>query len=579
MYKEVLREFFSTYGKEKLFWVSAFIEIFRTIVARVYAVILISKVVSYASIGNFEEAKHQVMLFLIWMTISAMVGSIGVYLGHYIDNTVYGRLCIKLYGALTNKDMSFYRNSSTGELTTIFRDYVDSGLLISRFVRGNIIRDIIVLTLPTIILFNASFKVGLFALLLVITQLVYIFWSTKKASPYREASHVVYRKTNGVVADDILNIVAFKSAGAESENQKKIVKLRKNEHELFMKRRKVEVLLDLPRVLITIFFMSLVFYSALNNNSQTLAVEILVLSITYMFQLFRNITDIPDHLIQFDDYVTRMYPTLSIKGDKFQKIKDPIMPEPVTSNDASISIRNLKFSYDDDDNKNAIFDDFNLEVESGEHVGIVGLSGGGKSTLASLIMRFDDISSGHIFIGGQDIKSVKQSDLRKSIAYVPQEPLLFHRSIRDNIAYNIFDKTNNDIIRVAKIAHADEFISRLTHKYDTVVGERGIKLSGGQKQRIAIARAILKDSKIILFDEATSALDSESETIIQNALPEILKNKTAIVIAHRLSTVAKLDRILVIHDGKIEEQGTHQQLLKLNGRYAKLWQKQTIKLK
>jgi ATP-binding cassette subfamily B protein len=206
---------------------------------------------------------------------------------------------------------------------------------------------------------------------------------------------------------------------------------------------------------------------------------------------------------------------------------------------------------------------------------VVGLSGAGKSTLASLLLRFDEIDDGSIQIDGIDIRDVRQADLRQKIAYVPQEPLLFHRSIKENLQYIGNRPTSTKMIRAAKAAHAHEFISKLPRGYETLVGERGVKLSGGQKQRVVIARAILKDAPIMLFDEATSALDSESEKIIQQALPDIIGKRTAIVIAHRLSTVAGLDRIIVLHDGKIIEEGTHGQLLKLKGRYYSLWQKQT----
>jgi ATP-binding cassette subfamily B protein len=240
---------------------------------------------------------------------------------------------------------------------------------------------------------------------------------------------------------------------------------------------------------------------------------------------------------------------------------------------ASIEIQDLCFRYDGDGDY--IFKDFNLHIKGGEHVGIVGMSGAGKSTLASLLMRFDDISSGSITVDGVDIRSVTQSSLRQHIAYVPQEPVLFHRTVCENIAYHNPNASQEDIILAAKAAHAHEFITKLPSGYDTVVGERGVKLSGGQKQRVVIARAVLKNAAIILFDEATSALDSESEAIIQQALPNIIGKHTAIIIAHRLSTVARLDRIIVMHNGTIEQQGTHKQLLASKGRYYKLWLRQT----
>ncbi len=256
-------------------------------------------------------------------------------------------------------------------------------------------------------------------------------------------------------------------------------------------------------------------------------------------------------------------------------ILDPKKPEQIAIDKGAINFRNVEFSHNDDQDDEILFEDFSLDVASGQKVGLVGHSGSGKTTLIRLLLRFMDITKGSITIDGQDIRSVRQADLRKSIAYVPQEPLLFHRSLRENIAYGKPNATDEEITEAARKAHALEFIDKLPDKFETLVGERGVKLSGGQRQRIAIGRAILKDAPILVLDEATSALDSESEKLIQAALWELMKDRTAIVIAHRLSTIQRMDRIVVLEDGRIAEQGSHKELLEKDGIYAGLWAHQS----
>jgi ATP-binding cassette subfamily B protein len=232
--------------------------------------------------------------------------------------------------------------------------------------------------------------------------------------------------------------------------------------------------------------------------------------------------------------------------------------------------------YADDDNHTEVFKNLNLKVRSGEKVGLVGPSGGGKSTLTKLLLRFDDVKLGSIEIDGQNIAACSQKSLRQNIGYVPQEPLLFHRSIKENIGYGRIGATDKDILQAAKDAFAHEFIQSMPNGYDTFVGERGVKLSGGQRQRIAIARAMLKNAPILILDEATSALDSESEVLVQKALLKLMEGKTTIVVAHRLSTIQKMDRIIVLDKGNIVESGTHAELSKKkNGLYARLWSHQS----
>ncbi|QQR52440.1 ATP-binding cassette domain-containing protein [bacterium] len=246
----------------------------------------------------------------------------------------------------------------------------------------------------------------------------------------------------------------------------------------------------------------------------------------------------------------------------------------VTIRTGRVDFEQVVFGYDGQ-KRHQVFQGLDMHIEPGEKIGLVGTSGGGKTTITKLLLRLMDIQDGRILIDGHDIARLRQADVRRAISYVPQEPLLFHRSLQDNIAYGKPGATVRQIKQAAARAHAAEFIEQLPDGYQTLVGERGIKLSGGQRQRIAIARAMLKDAPILMLDEATSALDSESEKLIQAALVDLMQDRTAIVIAHRLSTIQRLDRIVVLEAGHIVEQGSHAELLSLGGVYAGLWAHQS----
>ncbi len=239
-----------------------------------------------------------------------------------------------------------------------------------------------------------------------------------------------------------------------------------------------------------------------------------------------------------------------------------------------IELVEIDFAYPEQADQ-ILFEKLSMKVRAGEKVGLVGHSGSGKTSFTKIMLRFMDLQGGQILIDGQDIAKVTQTSLRQNIAYVPQEPMLFHRSIADNIRYGNPSASDADVVKFAKMAHAHEFVKDLPNGYGTLVGERGVKLSGGQRQRVAIARAMLKDAPILLLDEATSALDSESELLIQDALWKLMERRTAIVIAHRLSTIQKMDRIIVMEDGKIVEEGSHKELLEKDGVYASLWKHQS----
>lgn len=254
------------------------------------------------------------------------------------------------------------------------------------------------------------------------------------------------------------------------------------------------------------------------------------------------------------------------------EIVDSAQAEELKIKKAAIKFNNVAFYYNNNQN---ILKNFNLEIKAGEKVGIVGSSGAGKSTLIKLISRYFDVKEGFVAINDRDIRDFTQDSLHKNIAVIPQDVCLFNRTIMDNIRYGDTDASDDEVVKAAKAASADKFIEQLPNSYQTRVGDRGVILSGGERQRIAIARAILKNAPILIFDEATSSLDSESEKYIQNSMKTLMKNKTVVAIAHRLSTLREMDRIIVMEKGKIIEEGTHLSLLRKKGRYAKLFKMQS----
>ncbi len=376
----------------------------------------------------------------------------------------------------------------------------------------------------------------------------------------------------GSYADAFVNIMNVKLFSAKHREMKMFAEV--TEHEKAKRDRAWGFAnwQNLFQGFMTVFlYSSVTFLSVYLWSKGKVTVGLIVLVQLYMDSVFDQLWNLGKSLTRLMKALTEMQEIVDI-FDTVPDILDPQKPEELQMNDGKLSFNAVSFNYEGNAD---VFTNFNLDVKPGERIGLVGHSGAGKSTITKLLLRFADVSGGSITVDGQDIRNVTQDDLRGVISYVPQESILFHRSIKENIAYGKPNATDEEIISAAQKAHAHEFISSLPKGYDTMVGERGVKLSGGERQRVAIARAMLKNAPILVLDEATSSLDSVSESYIQQAFDELMKGKTTIVIAHRLSTIQKMDRIIVLDSGAVAEEGTHKQLLRKKGIYADLWEHQS----
>jgi ATP-binding cassette subfamily B protein len=384
-----------------------------------------------------------------------------------------------------------------------------------------------------------------------------------------------HTRATGVVADTITNLTSIRSQATEDLEKEHVRELVARSVAADLRGRKVftGTRLQMESAL-GVFSWLAVFVGVLLALDHKAAAGAIYLILFYVQQAVGILEESFEHIRQSSRDLGRCAKFAGIMATDPEITDAPDAGELVVEKGA-IELRNLTFAYR---SGAPLFDHLDLEIEPGEHVGLVGSSGSGKTTLTKLLMRFMDVQGGAILVDGQDIAQVTQQSLRRNIAYVPQDPQLLHRTIAENIMYGLGELTEVDPVlveRVGRAAHVEEFVRNLPEGYDTIVGERGLKLSGGQRQRVAIAQAMAKQAPILLLDEATSALDSESETLVQDALWKLMRGVTAVVVAHRLATIARLDRIVVIEHGRIVETGTHAELLGVDGVYGRLWRHQS----
>jgi ATP-binding cassette subfamily B protein len=517
---------------------------------------------------------------LVWFGVFTALGGIVlwriiVFLVWKLENLVLRDIHQRIFAHMLELSAGFHSNRFGGSLVS------QANKLASSYIR---IADTTIFDLATLLLsfvFTAVIlipRAPVVAVLLIVFSILFMVVSVLATKNVRAMNAIEAAKNNiqtGFLADAITNVLAVKSFSA-------------GRYERTRYREATEDTRTAAENLMRANMKKDILFSSMTTTLEVGAVVIAITSVVLfnadvatVFLVASYATAISQRLWQFAQSTLRNYNRAIGDAREMTEIlgiqpgvKDPIKPERSRISRGAITLRNMTFAHEKNNN-DALFQKLDLEIASGEKIGLVGHSGSGKTSLTKLLLRFNDVDSGEVLIDGQNISHITQDDLRKAIAYVPQEPLLFHRSIRENIAYGQPDASDEAIHEAARKANAHEFIEQLAEGYDTLVGERGVKLSGGQRQRIAIARAILKDAPILILDEATSALDSESEKLIQDALRQLMQNRTSIVIAHRLSTVQKMDRILVMSNGNIVEEGTHKDLVNHGGIYASLWAHQS----
>jgi ATP-binding cassette subfamily B protein len=468
----------------------------------------------------------------------------------------------------------FYSNRFAGSIVSQVNKFASSFERLSDTVIWSIYKLIISVVFTVVILAKPA-PLYVFVLLFFSTIYTIILFKLKRNErPYNDAWAKAETKRTGQLADSVSNIITVKAYANEKVESKLFKK--EADHVLGRSMDTMQRVLNNERVTMTSqrainagAILAAIFLAA--HLSIPLGTVYLVL--IYTLSIIRRLWDLNSTIRNFNRVfgdARDMTEILDIQPG----VADAVDAKELVATRGDIKFKDVEFAYSEN-SKRPLFKDFNVHIKPGEKVGLIGRSGGGKTTMAQLILRFMDINSGEIVIDNQNIAAVQQLDLRKSVAYVPQEPLMFHRTVADNIRYGNIAAKEEEVVAVAKMANAHEFITSLPNGYDTLVGERGTKLSGGQRQRIAIARAMLKNAHILVLDEATSALDSESENLVQDALWKLMESRTAIVIAHRLSTIQKMDRILVLDKGKIVEEGSHKELLNKKEVYAGLWAHQS----
>jgi ATP-binding cassette, subfamily B, bacterial len=566
----------------KYFWkvvrnfkISFFTVIFGSIITvgfDIYIPLQFLKLWNVLSLNNFtfaSNAQNIIITIFILGFIRWGIRRTVEFSNFYFQANAMAGLREQAFSYMIGHSHSFFANNFGGSLTQKINKYARAfEKLMDKLVRDGI--PLVIRSVGTIIVIYSlvpkyAYILLVFCAVFLITALVY----TKFKLKYDVIAARADTKTTGALADSISNHSSIQLFAGHDFEVSRVGGVIQNQKKVTVFNWYLWGVLGSVQGLYALIVEFIIFWVAIGDWKMGLiTLPIMVLLQSYLGRLIENLWDFAGLVRTFYDGFADAQ-EMALVLDTPYSVDDKIINN-FKNIKGEVTFDNVTYIYDK--NKTKVFDNFSLVIPPGQKIAIVGSSGAGKSTFVNLLMRLFNTTSGRILIDEIDISSVSQKNLREQIAFVPQDPALFHRTLMENIRYGRRDATDEEVKEAAHLAHCDKFIDRLPFGYDTYVGERGTKLSGGERQRVAIARAILRNTPILVLDEATSALDSESEVLIQDALRNLIKNKTTIVIAHRLSTVRAMDRIIVIEDGKIIEDDNHDELInKDEGTYKKLW--------
>lgn len=571
--KEVFREYIREAARFPWLLSASFLAAILAQVASLASPLYMKQLFNIIAAGHPSSATESQLFALV--AIIAGISVIGwaaqraqTYSIVYLEANAMAHLYARAFDYLMRHSYQFFVSRFTGTLTR----------RVGRFAASfeTILDSVILNFFPTIffavgavgVLFLRNHVLGIALGAWVVIFVLFQMFVARLRQPLRVARAEADSKVSGTLADAVAN-------------QNTIALFSGTEHEAGLFGSAVEVwrkattrswtadeyIWSIQGFLMVVINIGLLYGAVIYWQKGMLTVGDFVLIQSYLLGLFGQLMGINYTIRRFYDAYADAVEMVEIL-DMPHEVRDVPNAPAISVKEGEIAFKNVEFYFQKD---RPVLADFDLAIPSHQKLALVGPSGAGKTTITKLLLRLYDVMGGAIEIDGQNIARVTQDSLREAVAFVPQEPILFHRTLMENIQYGKRNATKEEVIAAAKKAHCHEFIDALPDKYDTYVGERGVKLSGGERQRVAIARAILKNAPILVLDEATSSLDSESEALIQDALDTLMKGKTVIVIAHRLSTIMRMDRIVVIEAGKVVAEGTHDDLLKQGGLYKKLW--------